>query len=205
MDKNELLTELRWDFDDGAWDLFNFIWVVRNCFDYLDMDFQKYYRFSVIEIIIYDRLSSDVERSWLMLRIFQFLFGGYINESIEITHDLESSDSTYSVGLEKLFTNDCVRKFGIDIENLLPRSNDIELKSMIVNIHLNLGVIIRFSKTNLYNKVTNKIWSMHKDVFCEIKDAVKRMSFTKGYVLIIPKEIVLILKNLVYIKKLVSL
>lgn len=199
MSNKDLLNFLIKNYDNEAWDFYNFILIVKH--------FNWSFRGAHTEVgtLVYEKMHSDLIRLYIDLRIFQVCIETEINEELDLLSNLESMNFIFKINLDRILNKDVVTILNLNIDGILPRTKDEKLKRKIISINLIYGVFYRLKDVFFFNKRKHVMDKMlNQGISVDQSKWAKKILFTKGYVVVFPEYYVKILVGLVYKRKIVS-
>lgn len=196
---NKLLNFLLTEYGDASWDLYNFIIIVKHFYQSFNGPYTK------VGALIYDKLESDLIKTYTDLRIFQLCIENELNEEFNLIYELKNNNFVFKVNLDKIMNRDVISILKLNTKNILIRTKDEELKIKIINMNLIYGVFIRLKNLIFLNKRSGIIEENNASINPEYSEWSEKIKFTKGYVIIFPDSYIKILLQLVHRRKIVTL
>ena len=198
MSDNKLLEHLVFNFGDNAWDLYNFIIIVKNFSQSFNGPYTK------VGNLVYEKMESDLVRNYTDLRIFQLCIENEISEDLDLVYILKDENFVFKINLDKLMNRDIISILKLNINDILNKTKDEKLRIKIINMNLIYGVFCRFKHLIFFNKRSRIIEEISLSYVPEYSEWAKKILFTKGYVLIFPNSYVKILLKLIYKRKIIT-
>lgn len=170
---------------------FNFILILKYLYNDLNFDLNNNLEKDLYTILNF----NEIELRWAILKNFQILLESIINELVGFDIDLlkkkdiwigKNLDSFFNIEFSHLDLNENVLK------KLLIRTKDYDLKYKIIIYNLVVSTLERSKKIIFFNKLKKKNYP---------SDLLNSINFTKGYLICVPWDLIIIFKKLLYVRK----
>lgn len=178
--------------NDHVFNLYNFVIILKYCYD--NLIFQP---LNKIEKLLY--VKNDI--TLIQLKMVEFLskiLSSFINDMIKVDIDIRCVETPWvCISLDSLYRLD----LGLNLTNeelslIMPKTKNFLIASKKINQFVLTCTLCRYKKIIFYSKMSN-------DGIVYSQNLIDKIKFTKGILVCLEPDIVKVLKNLRYIKKIV--